>query len=81
MGAHLWTSGGITNGLDMVAAYLHSRQSVHGISTELADLVCRMADVGERKQEYDVGGVSEGGWWLLLILRSWWRGGVGKEKA
>ncbi|KAI5122023.1 hypothetical protein M0805_008014 [Coniferiporia weirii] len=43
----IWTSGGITNGLDMVAAYLRAT-----FPSVLAELVCSLADVGDRPQEY-----------------------------
>ncbi|KAK4500166.1 hypothetical protein PRZ48_008352 [Zasmidium cellare] len=71
----IWISAGITNGHDMVAAYLHSEHAKsHGVSTQLADLVQRMADVGDRGQEYGNIGAGEGVWWVWLILRSLWRG-------
>jgi hypothetical protein len=60
---------GVTNGQDMVAAYLHEK-----FQTELADLVCAMAEVGDRGQEYDKGKVSNASWWVWLIFRSWWKG-------
>jgi hypothetical protein len=65
-------SGGITNGLDLTAAYLH-----HKVQRELADLVCAMADVGDRGQEYDSGKISNVLWWIWLILRSAVRGKTG----
>jgi transcriptional regulator GlxA family with amidase domain len=74
--ASLWISGGITNGLDMVSAYIHAHPR---FGTELADLVCRMADVEDRGQEYATGKVQETGWWVWLILRSWWIGGRSKK--
>ena len=66
--------GGITNGQDMVAAYIRER-----FNGELADLVCRMADVGERGQDYETGTVKETSWWIWLILRSLWRGNGSNE--
>ncbi|KAI9829092.1 MAG: hypothetical protein M1832_000115 [Thelocarpon impressellum] len=44
---NIWTSGGITNGLDMVAAYL--KETLPG---PVAGIVLDMADVGDRGQEY-----------------------------
>lgn len=38
----------MTNGIDMVAAYLKEK-----FDPKLAAIVCAMADVGDRKQEYD----------------------------
>ncbi|KIW19347.1 hypothetical protein PV08_03642 [Exophiala spinifera] len=61
----LWTSGGITNGLDLTAAYLH-----HKVQKELADLVCAMADVGDRSQDYESGKAGNTLWWIWLVLRS-----------
>ncbi|OAP64075.1 hypothetical protein AYL99_00047 [Fonsecaea erecta] len=58
-------SGGITNGLDLTAAYLH-----HKVQKELADLVCAMAEVGDRPQDYDSGKASNTLWWMWLVLRS-----------
>ncbi|KAH0847794.1 hypothetical protein AYO21_04001 [Fonsecaea monophora] len=43
----IWSSGAITNGLDLTAAYLHDK-----FQKELADLVCGMAEVGDRGQDY-----------------------------
>ncbi|RMZ83945.1 hypothetical protein DV737_g1372, partial [Chaetothyriales sp. CBS 132003] len=44
----LWTSGAITNGLDLVAEYLRKK-----VRPELAQLICSMADVGARSAAYD----------------------------
>ncbi|RMZ79690.1 hypothetical protein DV738_g3230, partial [Chaetothyriales sp. CBS 135597] len=44
----IWSSGGITNGHDMVAAYL--RKKVH---PQVAQIVCATAEVGDRPQKYD----------------------------
>ncbi|KAK5091567.1 hypothetical protein LTR05_001752 [Lithohypha guttulata] len=63
--AELWTSAGITNGHDCVAAYI----KVH-FDRELAEVVCRMADVGQRMQEYENGPVTEGVWWMSRVLRA-----------
>ncbi|EXJ61545.1 hypothetical protein A1O7_01973 [Cladophialophora yegresii CBS 114405] len=65
----VWTSGGITNGLDLAAAYLHAK-----VQKELADLVCAMAEIGDRGQDYDSGRVSNGLWWIWLIQRAFFRG-------
>lgn len=59
----------------MVAAYLHSEHAKsHGISIQLPDLIQRMADVGDRGQEYESSGAGEGMWWLWLIIRSLFKG-------
>jgi hypothetical protein len=62
-------TGGITNGLDMVAAYL--REKYPG---PLSDTVCMLADVGDRGQEYRTGKVVSNGLWLWAIVRAWWVG-------
>ncbi|KAI1101112.1 ThiJ/PfpI family protein [Jackrogersella minutella] len=46
---NLWTSGGVTNGNDLVAAYC--RASRH-FPTPLVEILCEMMDVGERPQGY-----------------------------
>lgn len=66
----LWTSGGIANGLDMVAAYLKQRDG-WGV---LAEFVCGFADVGDRAREYGSTGYEDGIWFLWLIARGWIRG-------
>ena len=43
----VWTSGGITNGLDLMAAFM--RETFDG---EMVEAVLRLADVGGRGQEY-----------------------------
>ncbi len=62
-------SAGITNGQDMVAAYIHEKWP-----GALSDTVCAMADVGDRGAEYKTGTIKENSWWLWLILRAWGRG-------
>ena len=47
----IWTSGGVTNGEDMVAAFLRESDKL-GVSLELVKLICALADVGERGQDY-----------------------------
>ncbi|KAF2502879.1 class I glutamine amidotransferase-like protein [Lophium mytilinum] len=61
----VWTSGGVTNGQDMVAAYIRQRWP-----GPLAEVVCRLADVGDRGVEYEIGAVRENGFWLWQILRA-----------
>ena len=43
----VWTSGGVTNGHDMLAAFIRKEYA-----PEIAELVCTMADVGGREQFY-----------------------------
>lgn len=65
----MWTSGGITNGQDMVAAYIRQRWP-----GPVANTVCAMADVGNRSAEYDNGSVKENAWWVWQIFRAWTMG-------
>jgi len=66
----VWTSGGITNGFDLTAAYLHYK-----VRKELADLVCAMAEIGDRPQDYGTGKASNTLWWIWLLVRSMVKGG------
>lgn len=67
--AELWTAAGITNGLDCVAAYIRAH-----FNPELAEIVCRLADVGDRPREYDVGRARDQAWWVSTILRTVFKG-------
>ena len=62
-------TGGVTNGLDMVAAYLKEKYP-----GSLSDTVCALADVGDRGQEYTTGAVTEKSRWIWNILRAWMKG-------
>lgn len=46
-GGRIWTSGAVTNGDDMVSAFLRER-----IGQPIAGLVMEIADVGQRDAEY-----------------------------
>ncbi|GAW17000.1 hypothetical protein ANO14919_064490 [Xylariales sp. No.14919] len=46
---NFWSSGGITNGNDLVAAY--ARAGKH-FPSAIVELACKMADVGDRSQVY-----------------------------
>ena len=59
-----WETGGLTNGHDMVAAYIRERWP--GVTTEA---VLAMADVGNRGPEYKTGKAADNMWWLWQILR------------
>lgn len=61
--AELWTAAGITNGHDCVAAYIKKH-----FNTELAEIVCRVADVGDRSRGYETSQISENAWWIRKIL-------------
>ena len=58
------TLGGLTNGLDMVAAYIRERWP--GPTTEA---VLAMADVGDRGIDYKTGKAADNAWWLWQICR------------
>ncbi|PGH14261.1 hypothetical protein AJ80_06001 [Polytolypa hystricis UAMH7299] len=68
----VWTCGGITNGNDLVAAYI--RETFPG---PLAEVICALADVGDRKREYETGLARDTGFFVWQIFRafpvSWWR--------
>lgn len=61
--------GGITNGLDMIAAFI--REMWPGPTAEAA---LAIADVGERGEEYGSSKASENAWWVWQILRAWVNG-------
>lgn len=48
----LWSSGGVTNGLDMMAAFMRERWPE---KRQLIECMLEIADVGERGQEYTGG--------------------------
>lgn len=53
----------------MVAAYI--KKNYPG---PLSDTVCAMADVGDRGQDYGTRPAAENIWWLMVILKAWFRG-------
>lgn len=57
--------GGITNGQEMVAAYM--RETLRGPATEAA---LAMADVGERGIEYTKSKTVDTVWWLCQIIKA-----------
>ncbi|KAF2008094.1 class I glutamine amidotransferase-like protein [Amniculicola lignicola CBS 123094] len=73
----IWTAGGITNGMDMVAAYMRQSERFEG---QLVDTVLAIADVQDRGQEYKAGKVADSAWWVWNILRAW-VGGMGRGKG
>ena len=46
-----WSSGAVTNGTDMMAAFLRETGVV---APEVVGLVCALTDVGDRAQDYPV---------------------------
>jgi hypothetical protein len=71
--AELWTAGGISNGCDMVGAYLREK-----LSPELGGFVCEMADIGDRGIEYGQGKLATGLGFGWTLLRSSWMGLLGR---
>ncbi|KAF2759570.1 PfpI endopeptidase-like protein [Pseudovirgaria hyperparasitica] len=63
---NIWSSGGITNGLNMAGVYIRRRYP-----GPLGSAVCAMADVEDRGREYRNSTVVESGWWVIQIFRAW----------
>ncbi|KAF2175714.1 class I glutamine amidotransferase-like protein [Zopfia rhizophila CBS 207.26] len=72
----IWTAAGITNGQDMVAAYLRNRWP-----GRLSETVIAMADVGGRGQEYPTGDARNSAWWVFNIFRTWVGGLIKRKNA
>ncbi|PVH99910.1 ThiJ/PfpI family protein [Periconia macrospinosa] len=64
----VWSSGGITNGMDMVGWYMRERWP------ELADIVLKMADVDVRPAEYGESKAKMNAWFLFKIIKAWFFG-------
>ncbi|KAI1640485.1 class I glutamine amidotransferase-like protein [Biscogniauxia mediterranea] len=47
---NFWSSGGVTNGNDLVAAYI--RATPRHFPAQLAEIACELTEVGDRPQEY-----------------------------
>ncbi|KAI0600806.1 class I glutamine amidotransferase-like protein [Biscogniauxia sp. FL1348] len=47
---NFWSSGGVTNGNDLVAAYI--RATRRHFPAQLAEIACELTEVGDRPQEY-----------------------------
>ena len=79
-GGHIWSSGGITNGMDMTATYMRTK-----LPAALVDTVLMLADVDVRSQEYGQGKIAWTVGVIWLVVRAWfsglWKGGKGKEKG
>ncbi|KAF7887217.1 uncharacterized protein EAF02_003864 [Botrytis sinoallii] len=71
---NIWSSGGITNGLEMIAAYIRQK-----FPSPAAEAVIAMADVGEKGVFYTNGNTNETLRWLWQILRAVGLG-IGKDK-
>jgi hypothetical protein len=57
--------GGITNGLEMIAAFIKEKYP-----GPLSETICAMADVGDKGETYDTKGSVDTAWWLGQILRA-----------
>ena len=57
---------GVTNGQDMVAAYVRNKWP-----GPTAEAVLAMADVGDRPQTYGSGKAMNNAWWLWTLVRAW----------
>ncbi|OLN94200.1 Isonitrile hydratase 4 [Colletotrichum chlorophyti] len=66
---NLWTCGGITNGNDLVAAYI--RSSSRHFPAPIAEIACQMADVGERGQLYGQGQASFFLGFFWQVVKAW----------
>jgi hypothetical protein len=69
--------GGITNGNDLIAAYV--RESPH-FPGPVAEIACSMADIGNRGQKYTQGQASFTVGIVWQIFKAWVMG-IGKGKA
>ncbi|KAK3717444.1 hypothetical protein LTR37_005834 [Vermiconidia calcicola] len=61
----LWTSGGICNGLEMIAAFIKEK-----IPGPMSEAICAMADVGDKGEYYNSSVGVDNAWWLGQILRA-----------
>ncbi|KAI0482345.1 ThiJ/PfpI family protein [Xylariaceae sp. FL0804] len=65
---NFWSSGGVTNGNDLVAAYCRASSHFPG---PLVDLACHMLDVGDRGQQYGQGQPAFFLSFAFVLLRAW----------
>ncbi|KAI1330128.1 ThiJ/PfpI family protein [Xylariaceae sp. FL0255] len=65
---NFWSSGGITNGNDLVAAY--TRTGKH-FPSAVVEIACKMADVGDREQVYSEGQSAFTFRFVWLLLKGW----------
>ncbi|KAI0205384.1 ThiJ/PfpI family protein [Astrocystis sublimbata] len=65
---NLWSSGGITNGNDLVAAY--ARTGKH-FPSAVAEIALKMADVGDRGQFYSESQTTFTLGMVWIIMRGW----------
>ncbi|TGJ85978.1 hypothetical protein E0Z10_g2775 [Xylaria hypoxylon] len=65
---NFWSSGGITNGNDLVAAY--ARTGKH-FPSAVVEIACKMADVGDRSQLYSESQTAFTLGIVWLIIKGW----------
>ncbi|KAI3335069.1 ThiJ/PfpI family protein [Ustulina deusta] len=65
---NFWSSGGITNGNDLVAAY--ARAGKH-FPSAVVEIACKMADVGDRSQLYSESQTAFTLSMVWLIMKGW----------
>ncbi|KAF9067330.1 ThiJ/PfpI family protein [Rhodocollybia butyracea] len=75
---NFWSSGGVTNGNDLVAAY--ARQSKH-FPKPLVEIALDLVDVGDRSQQYSRGQSAFMFGMAFNMLRAWMSSLWGKEKS
>ncbi|KAI1374127.1 class I glutamine amidotransferase-like protein [Hypoxylon crocopeplum] len=66
---NLWSSGGVTNGNDLVAAYC--RASPHHFPKPIVEIACETTDVGDRAREYGKGQSAFVLTMILNVFRAW----------
>lgn len=71
----IWSSGGITNGMDLAGVYIKQKWP------ELADIVLTMADVEVRSEEYGESQVAVKAWFGWQILKAWVKSILGSKKS
>lgn len=62
----LCVEAGVTNGQDMVAAYIRNKWP-----GPTAEAILAMADVGDRTQGYGISKAGNNAWWLWTVVRVW----------
>ncbi|KAF2742348.1 class I glutamine amidotransferase-like protein [Sporormia fimetaria CBS 119925] len=67
----IWSSGGVTNGMDLAAVYLREKWP------QVADTVLAMADVDVRPEGYEQSKVGMYGFFGWQIVKAWLRGFFG----
>ena len=74
---NFWSSGGVTNGNDLVAAYCRESGRFPG---PVAEFACKVADVGDRSQLYSKSQSAFTVGIVWQLIKAWFIG-AGKEKS